>query len=307
MAKYRRRRRKYPIAVSIILIVIALTYATLNYFGITLDSLLGKDQSPDTPQSQPIGETLRVHVINVDQADCILIETNDGCMLIDAGIDKTEQHLKNYLRSCGITEIDYFLITHPHTDHYGGADMILEEFEVKNIIYDNYLYPNKVLNWFDESSANLIDTKIGEKYKIGEATFTVMCADMADPRDDKNDYSIVVRLDYGESSFMFTGDATKFNEKYMIEYWDRELLDCDFLKSPHHGSDTSSSISYLNIITPEIVAISAGIGNSYGLPKQEILDRYEDVNADVYRTDLSGDLVFVSDGATIVYDEDYWG
>jgi competence protein ComEC len=93
----------------------------------------------------------------------------------------------------------------------------------------------------------------------------------------------------------------------MMEKWEAEMLDCDFLKSPHHGSKTSSSVTYLNALTPEIVAVSAGVGNSYGLPKQEILDRYEKINAVIYRTDLQGDLVFVTDGSSIVYDEDYWG
>ena len=302
MAAYKkRRRRKYPLAVTIIAIVLIAAYLILDHFGYF---------DPETPQKDPSsvvtsGE-IRVHVIDVGQADCILVDTPDGCMLIDTGIDESESHLQNYLYSCGITEIDYLLITHPHADHYGGADMILEEFKVENIIYDNYLYPNRVLNWFYGSQANLIDTTVGEKYYLGEAEFTVMCADMAEPSEDKNDYSIVIRLDYGDSSFMFTGDATTFNEKYMIETWSAAELDCDFLKSPHHGSKTSSSVSYLNILTPDIVAISAGLGNSYGLPKQEILNRYEAIEADIYRTDLSGDLVFISDGKTITYDEDFW-
>ena len=304
--KYRRRRRRYPIAVSLILMVLVLTYFILNHFGISIESLLFPDKKPDS-KPLPTGGEIRVHVIDVDQADCILIETSEGCMLIDSGIDETEVHLKNYLNSCGITEIDYFLITHPHDDHYGGADMVLREFEVENIIYDNYLYPVGILNLFNNSGANLIDTQLGEKYQLGEATFTVLCADMAAPRDDKNDYSIVVRLDYGESSFVFTGDATTFNEKYMLETWGSDMLDCDFLKSPHHGSKTSSSVAYLNALTPEIVAVSAGVGNSYGLPKQEILDRYTNVGADIYRTDLQGDLVFITGGETIIYDKDYWG
>ncbi len=307
MAKYRRRRRKYPIAVSIILMVIAIAYVTLNYLGISLEGLFAPKEEPKVPSSNPVGDSIRIHVINVDQADCILIETEDGCMLIDTGIDESEVHLKNYLFSCGITEIDYLLITHPHADHYGGADMILNDFKVENIIYDNYLYPAGITYMFENSGVNLIDTTVGEKYYLGEAEFTVLCADMADPSKDKNDYSIVIRLDYGESSFMFTGDATTFNEKYMLEKWSPEMLDCDFLKSPHHGSKTSSSVNYLKALTPDIVAISAGVGNSYGLPKQEILDRYDEIGAEIYRTDILGDLVFISDGKTLYYDEDYWG
>ena len=307
MAKYKRRRRKHMKAVSLILMtmVLVIAYITLNLLGISLESLFAPEETPP-PTPKPTDETIRVHVINVDQADCILIETNDGCMLIDTGIDKSETHLKNYLHSCGITEIDYLLITHPHTDHYGGADMILNDFKVENLIYDNYLYPSGIIYMFENSGANLIDVEVGDKYYLGEAEFTVLCADMADPSTDKNDYSIVVRLDYGEASFMFTGDATTFNESYILELWEPEMLDCDFLKSPHHGSKTSSSVAYLNVLTPDIVAVSAGIGNSYGLPKQEILDRYEKIGAEIYRTDILGDLVFVSDGATVYYDEDYW-
>lgn len=295
MAKYKKKRRikKYPIAVSIILIILALAYMTLDYFGYSIEDLF-------RPKREPVEGQIKVHVINVDQADCILVETPDGCMLIDTGINETENHLESYLYSLGITEIDYLLITHAHSDHYGGADMILDEFEVKNIIYDDYEYPAWLKTEFNNSGANLIDTKMGDKYYLGEAEFTVLCADMVNPKND-NDYSIVIRLDYGESSFMFTGDATKVCEQRMIETWSYYELDCDFLKSGHHGSYTSSSADFLDALTPEIIAISCGVANDYGHPHKEVMDRYDDTGADIYRTDLSGDLIFVSDGNTITY------
>ena len=291
--KKRRRKKKYPLAVSIIIIVLAIAYMLLDYFGYSIEDML-------RPKREPVEGEIRVHVIDVGQADCILIDTPDGCMLIDTGIDESESHLENYLYSLGITEIDYLLITHAHLDHYGGADMILEEFEVENIIYDNYEYSATLINMFKGSGANIIDTKVGDKYYLGEAEFTVFCADMVDPAN-KNDYSIVIRLDYGESSFVFTGDATKVSEAVMLETLSYYELDCDFLKSGHHGSASSSSADYLAALTPDIVAISCGEGNTYGHPTKAALDRYEDVGAEVYRTDLSGDLVFVSNGETITY------
>jgi competence protein ComEC len=291
MANYKKRRRirKYPIAIVVLVVILALAYLTLDYFGYSIEDLF----RPEPPAREPVEGEIRVHVIDVGQADCILIETPDGCMLIDSGIDESEAHLEAYLTSLGITEIDYFLITHAHADHYEGADMVISEFTVKNFIYDNDVC-NKyttiakartLIKDVAKKGINAIDVKVGDKFSLGEAEFTVLCADWKNAKND-NDNSIVVRLDYGESSFIFTGDATKVCEDYMIETWSSAELDCDFLKSGHHGSHTSSSAGFLEATTPEFIAISCGRGNDYGHPHKVVMDRYEDTDATIHRTDL---------------------
>lgn len=294
MAAYRRRRKKLPIWLSVIVIILAIAYFIMDYMGYSIYDLLG-------PEREPVDGQITVHIIDVGQGDSILIETPDGVMLIDAGTSESEDELEKYLRDLGIREIDYFVITHAHDDHDGGADMILDEFKVKNLVFEDYNYTSKKKIMFTESGANIIDPEARDKYNLGDAEFTVLSPDIDADTGDKNDYSIVIRLDYGESSFVFTGDATTYTEKIIMNEFATYELDCDFLKSGHHGSKTSSGVAFLEALTPDIVAISCGAGNKYGLPKSEILERYEDIGAEIHRTDESGSLVYVSDGTTITY------
>lgn len=295
--KARRVLKKLPIFVSIILVVLVAAYFILDACGISIWSLIYK--------RDPVEGQVSVHIIDVGQADSILIETSEGYMLIDAGENDSEDALKSYLRKMGISTIEYLVLTHAHADHIGGADMILDEFKVNNIIYDNYksCYSNALVSQINREGANIIDPKTKDKFYMGEAEFTVLFAtnDNKDLGDDVNDYSIVLRMDFGESSFVFTGDATTSVESSILDSFRKYELDCDFLKSGHHGSSTSSGKSFISTITPEIVAIPCGTGNKYGHPHDSVLDIYEDAGAAVYRTDLSGTLVFVSDGTTITY------
>jgi len=299
--KARRVLKRLPVAVAIILVVLVVAYFILEQFGFSIWSLIYK--------RDPVDGQVIIHIIDIGQGDSILIETSAGFMLIDAGESSEEDTLKKYLRKMGISTLSYLVLTHPHTDHVGGADMILEEFKVENIIYDNYndSYGKKefteLVSLINTEGANIVDPKQGDKFFMGDAEFTVLYAtdDSESLSSDVNDYSIVLRLDYGESSFVFTGDATTAVEADIIETFSRFELDCDFLKSGHHGSTTSSGKKFIDILTPEIVAISCGEGNRYGHPHADVLETYSKAKSTVYRTDLSGSLVFVSDGKTITY------
>lgn len=295
--KAHRFLRKMPLAISIILVLLAVAYLVMDYMDISLWSLFNR--------RDPVDGQVTVHIIDIGQGDSILIETPEGYMLIDTGENDEEDALRSYLRNMGIHTIDYFVMTHAHSDHIGGADMILDEFKVENIVYDNCnnYYSSKLVDQINAEGANIIDPSQKQKIFMGDAEFTVLYAtnDTEDFGDDKNDYSIVLRLDYGESSFVFTGDATTKVESNILEAFNSYELDCDFLKSGHHGSDTSSGKRFISTITPEIVAISCGKDNEYGHPHKEVLDTYSEAGSVVYRTDLLGSLVFVSDGKTITY------
>lgn len=290
----KRRRRKLPLVLSVLIIILAAAYLIMDYMGYSISDLFA-------PEREPVDGQITVHIIDVGQGDSILIETPEGFMLIDAGTNSSEDDLQKYLDDLGVHELEYFVVTHAHDDHYGGADMIIEEYEIKNLIYDDFGYNEKTLTMFKNSGANIIDPEVRDEYFMGDAKFTVLSSDIADTRTDKNDHSIVLRLDYGLSSFVFTGDATTYTENRIMEEFPVYELECDFLKSGHHGSLTSSGEQFLKALQPEIIAISCGLNNKYGLPKQEILDRYVDIDAKYYRTDYAGDLVYVSDGETITY------
>ena len=288
----RKNKRILRSVIGLFLIVTLLSVMVADYMGCSLWAT--RDYEPPT-------DKIIVRVLDVGQADCILIEAPEGCILIDSGVNSSESTVKAYLDRLEISEIDYFVISHPHSDHIGGADMIFREYTVKNILYDAHdgysEYQNEMLQ---NSGAVLTDVSVGDRFSVGELTITVLLADYSDAKDD-NDRGIVLRLDYGESSFVFTGDATADAEAKMLGEIDAELLDCDFLKAGHHGSNGSTSTDFLSALTPSIVSVSVGFGNSYGHPDREMLTRCEDVGATVYRTDLSGDLVFECDGKTIIY------
>jgi competence protein ComEC len=151
----------------------------------------------------------------------------------------------------------------------------------------------------EENGANVIDAVAGNTYSIGEMDFKIL-APLGDNYKDVNDYSVVLRIDYGESSFLMTGDAEKLSESQMLETYSSFDLDCDVLKVGHHGSETSSGANILAKITPEIAIISCGEGNKYGHPRPDVIDRLDDyVGEKLYRTDLVGDIVLVSDGKKI--------
>ena len=288
----RKNKRILRSVIGLFLIVTLLSVMVADYMGCSLWAT--RDYEPPT-------DKIIVRVLDVGQADCILIEAPEGCILIDSGVNSSESTVKAYLDRLEISEIDYFVISHPHSDHIGGADMIFREYTVKNILYDAHNgyseYQNEMLQ---NSGAVLTDVSVGDRFSVGKLTITVLLADYSDAKDD-NDRGIVLRLDYGESSFVFTGDATADAEAKMLGEIDAELLDCDFLKAGHHGSNGSTSTDFLSALTPSIVSVSFGLGNSYGHPDREMLARCEDVGAAVYRTDLSGDLVFECDGKTIIY------
>ncbi len=249
--------------------------------------------------------TVAVHFIDVGQGDGILIRTKDGDIVIDTGTNENENDFLMYLRTLGVESLEYLVITHPHSDHMGGADLVLESLRVKRVIMPDtpnstsaYLRMKKLVI---ESGAELIYPKVGEKYSLGAFAFTVL-APISPRYDNYNDYSVVLRADYGESSFLFVGDAEELSEIEMLKTHTPDLLDVDVLKVGHHGSHTSSSPAFISRVTPEYAVISCGVNNDYGHPHDVTLVRFgylEDLGK-LYRTDLQGDIVFLTDGTNLI-------
>lgn len=242
------------------------------------------------------------HFIDVGQGDAVLICTADGNVLIDAGTGKSEKDLKAYLDAQGIKTIDYAVFTHPHEDHIGGADMIMQNYKVKNVILPDKTHTsatyNKMMDAIDESGAKVIIAKPDATYSVGELKMTVL-APLKSSYSELNNYSVVVRVDFGGASAMLTGDAEDLSEEEMISrYGYTGKLNCDLLKVGHHGSDSSSTQAFLDKVSPSVAVISCGEGNDYGHPHRLILDRLNKSNIPYYRTDLEGSIVFSTDGET---------
>ena len=151
-----------------------------------------------------------------------------------------------------------------------------------------------MLEWLDEENREYIPSKVGNTYKIGDASFEILgpVADL--DVKDPNDYSVVIRLDYGENSFVFTGDAEEASEEAMLKKNNASKFKCDVLKVGHHGSESSTSEAFLKATNPSLAVIMCGTDNEYGHPDKVVVDRLEEANVKILRTDLEGTIVICS-------------
>ncbi len=293
MAKYRKKSHAKGIVTTVILlaaVIAGLIFGKDAIFG-------GLSGHPSAPVS---GGEVQFHFIDVGQGDAALIRTEKGDILIDAGTNSSEDELKAYLDGLGVTDIQYAVFTHPHEDHIGGADMVLNTYNVKCVVMPDATSTSKtferMMDAIEAEKCDVMEAAPDKTFKVGEVTFTIL-APISTSYTDLNNYSVVVRADYGDTSVLFTGDAEVDSEAEMLNrYQFKGTLDCDILKAGHHGSDTSSSQAFLDAVTPVHAVISCGEGNSYGHPKQEIITRYDAMKLEIHRTDLEGSIVFTSTG-----------
>ena len=256
--------------------------------------------------NRPQTKAAVLSVVDVGQGDCSVFFTPDGhCVMIDAGPDFAESDLRAYMKNHGIQTVDYLFLTHLHDDHIGGADMILREFEVLNIVFcDSTDTSPSVLNLYAAladacatGKTERIQPESGNVFCVGDAKITVLYAPTIDSAD--NNASLFLRIDYFESSFLLSGDAEAEEEREVLNAVDGTLLQADFLKVSHHGASTSTTPEYLQAVSPSVAAISVGVGNSYSHPHMETLLALRDASVEVYRTDTGGTLTFLADGKSV--------
>lgn len=240
---------------------------------------------------------LSVSFIDVGQADSILIRNGNYNMLIDAGNNEDGEKLVNYFKSLGIEEFTYVFATHPHEDHIGGMDDIINNFKIDNYYMSNKLSTTKtfmdVLDALDGRNLKYTVPKKNDTLKLGDANIKVIY-----PGDDKsniNDSSIVLKITYGKNSFLLTGDATSNVERKIYN----EDIKSDVLKVAHHGSSYSSTDVFLDRVKPYYAVISVGKNNIYNHPSNKTLEKLNKRNIKVYRTDLDGTITFTSDGENL--------
>lgn len=250
----------------------------------------------DTVQLKVDGN-LNVYYFDVGQADSILIENDGYYMLIDAGNNADGNNLANYFNDMGIKEFKHVIATHAHEDHIGGMDNILNNFKVDNFYMPDVVTTSKtfedVITALEDNNVSLNVPSIGDTFMLGDCKFEVL--HLSDDDSDLNDTSIVVRGVYDETAFLFMGDATSEVEEKILN----SNIKSEVLKVGHHGSMYSSSLPFLNKVTPKYAIISAGEGNSYGHPHNVALKRINNIGAVVYRTDEDGTIVATSDGKNI--------
>lgn len=300
MAKRNRRHNVgRDLAMVVALVLVALL---IMYFSPRLEQLFGT--GGDSVETIPVGEGeyIEIHMIDVGQGDSILVRTSGGDMLIDSGPAGGEDELKAYLTDMEVDDLEYAVFTHPDADHIGNADMILTDYTVKNVIMPEREAGSKtyqrMMDALALTDASLIHPEPEMSFTMGSMTVTILAPVDSDYKST-NDHSVVMRLDFGDTSFMMTGDAEEEAEADILARYSVEMLDCDLLKVGHHGSDTSSTQAFLDAVSPEYALISCGEGNSYGHPCASTLQKLEEAEAEIYRTDERGDVVVTSDGTTI--------
>ena len=247
-------------------------------------------------------EVLQVHFIDVGQADCALIELGDFTMLIDGGNKADSSLVVSYLEQQGVSELDVVVCTHAHEDHVGGLPGVLAVYPTGAVYAPTKTYSSNIFDDFvyytDQQGLEIVIPSPGDTIEAEGLTITVLGP--VDSYSETNNTSIVLRIDYENTSFLFTGDMETSAEGDMLDYWGEDFdWNVDVLKVGHHGSDTSTSYRFLNAVMPTHAVISVGAGNSYGHPCEVPLSRLEDADCIIYRTDLLGTVIATSDGDTV--------
>jgi competence protein ComEC len=250
----------------------------------------------------PVTGDLDVHFIDVGQGDAALILTPEGkAMLIDTGEASEKEFLIEYIRSANVETLDYLVLTHPHTDHMGGASAILEAFDVKTVMMPDAQSDTttflRLLEAIDRENCDLIIPEIKDTFSLGTAVIT--CLGPVNQYEGLNNMSLVLRLDYGSTSFLFTGDAEAPSEQDMMKAHSPMAFSADVLKLGHHGSSTSTTKAFLSAVSPSFAIASCGENNEYGHPHTEILSATKRANITLLRTDLDGTVILTSDGSRV--------
>ncbi len=249
-------------------------------------------------------EGLTIRFLDVGQGDSALITCEGESMLVDGGDSSQSSKLYAVLKKQGITQLRYIVATHPDADHIGGLPGALRYASCETLLSPVETSDKAVFQKLEKKCREqkvTIEVPVeGEVLSLGGAVLRILGPTDELP-DDTNNNSIVFRLEYGDTSFLFTGDAEQL-EQQLILHNEYDLLQADVLKMPHHGSSNAASAAFLNAVDPDYAVISCKKGNSYGHPHEETMELLQSRGTAVYRTDLQGDIVCKSDGKTITFE-----
>lgn len=300
MSNGKSGRKKLARTLTIIIVAIVLVIGW--YLGRNVKDIFPQNEPTPTDQKRTthnsdIEGELVVHMIDVGQADCFLLIQNGKTALVDCGTRSTGKDAVEYMKELDITTLDYVIGTHPHDDHMGGMYDIITNFEVGKVIIPDASEGEITANWYlklmDEIQTGDYDVEyaeLGDIYNLEDATMKVISAE-TDVGGNTNNYSIVLKVSFGQMDMIMTGDAEiEVEEKILASSVD---IDAEILKVGHHGSDTSNSEEFLDAITPDYALISCKIGNKYEHPIKSTMDNLKERNVEVYRTDECGSVIMI--------------
>ena len=294
-------RKKYIVYFFIIIFLMAVLGSLLLFNVFTVGELycfLGLSNGIEKKDTD-----FAIYYLDVGQSDCSIILCEDSVMMIDSATINNKNKIDNTLMALDIKEIDYLVITHQHDDHIGNAESIIKKYSVKNIIMpaidenhdfdlDSY---QSLLNTIAKKGVNPISSSDYDSFMLGSAKINILSPNKY--FEDLNDMSIVLKVEYGDNSFLFQGDAGKEVEQHLIN--EGVDLSADVIKIGHHGSNTASTDEYLSCVNPSACIIPYGSRNNFNHPNPKVIDRLEERNIDIYLTLYHGNLTLTSDGNTI--------
>ena len=295
------KKKNFWVFIFILIVVV------LNYFNINIFSYIDEDfiyqvvslEKNDNTEIKPVhtSSRLKVYFIDVGEAESILIQNLDEYMLIDAGNNADGKKLVKFLKSLEIEEFKYVVSTHPHEDHIGGMDNIVRSFKIRNMfmpdVTTNTPTFTSVLDELEKKDIKITVPDDNSVYKLGNAEIKFIYS--GNDSEDLNNSSIVLKVTFGNNSFLFTGDTTSVVEEKILN---RDIK-ADVLKVAHHGSRYSSSDEFIKKVNPQYAVISCGKNNDYGHPHKETIRRLKNNKIKFYRTDYLGTIIFESNGNKI--------
>ncbi len=304
-SKATRYRNRVTLASVVLAVIVLCVLITVNGslqlpFLPTWDSLYS---AVGLHASTPPEGTLRVTVLDVGNADCILLQSGEKTALIDAGENNDEDEILTALKSTGATKLDYVIATHADADHIGGMDSVIRNIPIETFLMsfmpEGHTPTTRTYERMLEAMADcdVIPTEAehGAVYPFGEATITILSG-LSD-YTETNDQSVVCLVSHGEMDFLFMGDAGKEVEREILDAV--PTLDVEVLKVGHHGSSTSGDGNFIRSVSPDIALITCGYNNSYNHPHSATLQTLKRNAVEVYRSDLNGEIVLASDGTTV--------
>ena len=269
--------------------------------NVNLDSSPASNEVEDQKPFVASEDELVVHFIDVGQGDSSFIELPNGdTMLIDAGTASYGDDIIEYIESLGYQDIDYVVATHPHADHIGGMAEVIDAFDIETVYMPKAVSTSKtyenLLETIQDKGLSIHTGRAGVEVLNTDDLTILMFAPVQEEYSNLNNYSIVLKITYGDTSFLYTGDAEDSLDEITGD------IKADVLKVGHHGSDTSTTSDFLARVNPSYAVISVGEGNSYGHPALSTIELLEGYTSNIYRTDLNGTVVISSDGVNINVD-----
>jgi len=293
------------------IIIGLLLFGVILFIGSKSDSL-GNNieyeslENTDTPNQistqTTVNGNLIIDFIDVGQGDSILIRQGEHAMLIDGGTTECKDDLLNFLKQENVNYLDYIVGTHPHEDHIGSLDDVVNTIDFNEILFPKVTTTTKTFENLviavQNKGKKFTAPQVGKEYSLGEAKFVILAPNSGNYQS-LNDYSIVIKMSYGQNSFLFTGDAESVSEKEILNLgYD---IKADVLKIGHHGATTSTTQSFLDAVNPKYAVISCGKNNSYKHPTKTTMEKLSQKKIKVYRTDEQGTIELVSNGKDITF------